>query len=108
MFGACLGQPTEGCRTVKVVNGRMPISSGGDVKQVLGAALLLSWGCSSQPETSAPSKDASSELATCHREAVAYYEAIGSYPTLSTGKPAEDLIAEKCAFNPTMFHDMPL
>lgn len=78
------------------------------MKRALGTAILLCCGCSSQPETAAPIAEASSDLATCHREAVAYYQAIGSYPTLSTGKPAEDLIAEKCAFNPTMFHDMPL
>lgn len=66
---------------------------------------LLNAGCGSAQ----PAGDmASTEMADCRREGVAYYTVIGSYPTLSTGKSADDLIEEKCAFNPRMFKDMNL
>ena len=61
--------------------------------------------------TSAADKEetsAQNPMNKCFEEGVAYYKAIESYPTLSTGKSADDLIIEKCGFNPEMFKDMPL
>jgi hypothetical protein len=47
------------------------------------------------------------ELDQCQSEGARYYREIGSYPELSTGERAEDVIREKCAFNPHMFENMP-
>lgn len=43
----------------------------------------------------------------CQSEGRRYYRAIGSYPTLSDGDRAEDLIRDHCRANPEMFADMP-
>lgn len=86
------------------------------VAAVCFAGLLV--GCSQSPQevpgnmetagTVEPDAAPARDKSTCFNEGVAYYKAIGSYPTLSTGKPADDLIIEKCGFNPDMFKDMPL
>lgn len=43
----------------------------------------------------------------CQSEGRRYYRAIESYPTLSDGGRAEDLIRDHCRANPDMFADMP-
>lgn len=94
------------------------------VKLLVVVALsgLLSAGCSPKSPEAAPMEtnvdepaggvppvsDTASTASTCAEQGVAYYKAIASYPTLSNGKPADDLILEKCRANPEMFKDMNL
>lgn len=47
------------------------------------------------------------QLDRCYGEGVRYYKEIGSWPTLSTGGSASDLIESHCRANPEMFADMP-
>ena len=41
-------------------------------------------------------KDNKKELESCHKKGIEYYKEIGSYPYLSDGRKAEDVVKEKC------------
>lgn len=87
--------------------------------RIIAAALLIA-GCQQAPE--ATSEDANSELvannrpqeavaadsvAACTERGVAYFKAIGSYPTLSSapnaGRSAREVAAERCGRTLTAF-----
>ena len=61
-----------------------------------------------QQGRSAASSASDDEQANCKEEGRAYYRAIGSYPTWSTGEHADDKIEEMCSRNSLMFHDINL
>jgi len=60
------------------------------------AAMLFSNREDTAQSTHARASDSSDSITKCYERGVAYFKEIGSYPTLSDGRLAGDVAAERC------------
>ena len=67
--------------------------------RILALLLITSAACSSS------GADDQAALDRCVSNGVAYFKEIGSYPTLSDGREAEDVAIDRCSRTTTAFPD---